>query len=275
MITLLSVNAVNFYGSDDRAEQARFAGLEMLIRARNPDVVVVQEIISAGEDLQAKRAGAVAGLRPTRTVPGRGWTGRPRHRRGADRGRRRARTARSRWRWRGRRPASRLGARPCCRCFHGRKGSPPLVAQDHARCGQVRVPQPSASPQLGPRCRRTPDALQWGRIGVPPRGRLNSPKSISAMKLRAGGVIASRLDCAVRVDMCADSQRCRRAAACHRIGHIGFTARRAVITAASVARDDAFGCGCVITVPHAERLPECTVTARCGPGAIAVACGQW
>ena len=65
----------------------------------------------------------------TRTVPGRGWTARPGHRRGADRGKRRAMTARARWRWRGRRPGSRLGARPCPRCFHGRRARPSCCAR--------------------------------------------------------------------------------------------------------------------------------------------------
>lgn len=73
MITLMSVNALNLYGSEVPAEQTRFRGLEALIRARNPDVIAVQEIISTGEDQKAKRPGAVAGLRRLAEAVGRHW----------------------------------------------------------------------------------------------------------------------------------------------------------------------------------------------------------
>jgi hypothetical protein len=42
MISALSVNAPNLYGSQEAAEQTRFATLETLIRSKNPDIVVVQ-----------------------------------------------------------------------------------------------------------------------------------------------------------------------------------------------------------------------------------------
>ncbi len=73
MITVMSVNALNLYGSEAPAEQKRFRSLEALIRARNPDVIAVQEIISTGEDQQAKRPGAVAGLRRLAEAVGRNW----------------------------------------------------------------------------------------------------------------------------------------------------------------------------------------------------------
>ncbi|WP_280422801.1 hypothetical protein [Nocardia carnea] len=85
MVTLMSVNALNLYGSDTAAEQQRFAGLEALIRARNPDVIAVQEIISTGEaeaaaaqrpipTTQDKTPGAIAGLRRLAEAVGRDWS---------------------------------------------------------------------------------------------------------------------------------------------------------------------------------------------------------
>ncbi|ONI92801.1 hypothetical protein ALI22I_01890 [Saccharothrix sp. ALI-22-I] len=71
MITLMSVNALDLYGSDDPAEEARFAGLEALIRDRDADVIAVQEIISTGEDHKDKCPGAVAGLRRLAEAVGR------------------------------------------------------------------------------------------------------------------------------------------------------------------------------------------------------------
>lgn len=84
MVTLMSVNALNLYGSDAPAEQKRFHGLEALIRARNPDVIAVQEIISTGKaeakaagraisTAQDKAPGAIAGLRRLAEETGRNW----------------------------------------------------------------------------------------------------------------------------------------------------------------------------------------------------------
>ncbi|UKD50790.1 hypothetical protein L3Q65_00405 (plasmid) [Amycolatopsis sp. FU40] len=88
MIRLMSVNTLNLYGSKTPADQKRFRGLEALIRARNPDVVAVQEIISTGEaeaaaagrgfpilaTAQDKAPGAIAGLRRLAEATGRNWS---------------------------------------------------------------------------------------------------------------------------------------------------------------------------------------------------------
>ncbi|MET9265308.1 endonuclease/exonuclease/phosphatase family protein [Amycolatopsis sp. NPDC004079] len=87
MVTLMSVNALNLYGSEAPDEQKRFRGLEALIRARNPDVLAVQEIISTGEaeaaaagrmfpvlpTTQDKTPGAIAGLRRLGEATGLNW----------------------------------------------------------------------------------------------------------------------------------------------------------------------------------------------------------
>ena len=64
MVTLMSVNALNLYGCDTAAEQKRFRGLEALIRARDPDVIAAQEIISTGE-AEAAAAGRSFPILPT------------------------------------------------------------------------------------------------------------------------------------------------------------------------------------------------------------------
>jgi hypothetical protein len=85
VVRLMSVNALNLYGSQAPAEQKRFRALEALIRARNPDVIAVQEIISTGEaeaatsgrttpTTQDKTPGAVAGLRRLAEATGRNWS---------------------------------------------------------------------------------------------------------------------------------------------------------------------------------------------------------
>ncbi|MBE1580422.1 endonuclease/exonuclease/phosphatase family protein [Amycolatopsis roodepoortensis] len=82
MITLLSVNAWNLYGSDSAEEQQRFRALEELIRSRDADIIAVQEIISTGEaeaaaagrrtpTTQDKTPGAIAGLRRLAEATGR------------------------------------------------------------------------------------------------------------------------------------------------------------------------------------------------------------
>ncbi len=85
MVTLMSVNTLNLYGSDDHAEQKRFRGLEALIRSRDADVIAVQEIIATGEaeaeaadrttpTTQDKTPGAIAGLRRLAEAVGRNWS---------------------------------------------------------------------------------------------------------------------------------------------------------------------------------------------------------
>ncbi len=74
MITLMSVNALDLYGSDDAGEQRRYQALEELIRSHDPDILAVQEISSDGRaeataagrrdpTTQDKTPGAIAGLR--------------------------------------------------------------------------------------------------------------------------------------------------------------------------------------------------------------------
>lgn len=41
VITLISVNGLNLYGSEDEDAQKRFAGIEALIRDRDPDFIAV------------------------------------------------------------------------------------------------------------------------------------------------------------------------------------------------------------------------------------------
>uniref|UniRef100_UPI003F49398A endonuclease/exonuclease/phosphatase family protein n=1 Tax=Amycolatopsis sp. CA-293810 TaxID=3239926 RepID=UPI003F49398A len=82
MITLLSVNTWNLYGSDGAEDQQRFRAMEELIRSRDADIIAVQEIISTGEaaaaaagrrtpTTQDKTPGAIAGLRRLAEATGR------------------------------------------------------------------------------------------------------------------------------------------------------------------------------------------------------------
>ncbi|GAA2806468.1 hypothetical protein [Saccharopolyspora taberi] len=63
MITVMSVNALNLYGSDGEQAQKRFAGIEALIRDRDPDLIAVQEIIADGENRAATFPAATVGVR--------------------------------------------------------------------------------------------------------------------------------------------------------------------------------------------------------------------
>jgi endonuclease/exonuclease/phosphatase family metal-dependent hydrolase len=84
MITLMSMNALNLYGSDDAREEQRYRMLEELIRSRDADIIAVQEIISGGQAEAAaggrltpttedKTPGAIAGVRRLAEATSRQW----------------------------------------------------------------------------------------------------------------------------------------------------------------------------------------------------------
>ncbi|MBO0883065.1 MAG: hypothetical protein J2P17_22565 [Mycobacterium sp.] len=63
MITLMSVNALDLYRETGPEQQQRYAGLAELVTRYQPDIVAIQEIITAGDTRADKAPGAEAGLR--------------------------------------------------------------------------------------------------------------------------------------------------------------------------------------------------------------------
>ncbi|GAA1982884.1 endonuclease/exonuclease/phosphatase family protein [Amycolatopsis minnesotensis] len=66
MITMVSVNAYNLYGSTDPDQQARFRRLEALIRDIDADVVAVQEVVARDPEQPSGKSKAEAAARAVR-----------------------------------------------------------------------------------------------------------------------------------------------------------------------------------------------------------------